>query len=308
MVGAPPPPHTADAPRVAAVAHPLVHFFAGWFGASISCVLLSPLEVIKTRQQSALSAGSHAVRADALAVSIMRAEGVRGFYRGLGSHLLGVGPSRAFYFGGYALVKQRLGDGGTLSGAPLHLIAASVSTIFSATVMSPVWVVKTRLQLAGGAGARKYAGVADAFRTVLREEGIRAFYRGLSASYLGVFETSLQFVLYGALKDRVRADRRTAGLADEYPSSVAFWASAAAKLAAAMATYPHEVLRTRMREPAATIGGTPRYTGVVQSVKLIIKEEGVRGLYGGLGVHLLRTVPNAAILLMVVERLTGGGL
>ena len=50
----------------------------------------------------------------------------------------------------------------------------------------------------------------------------------------------------------------------------------------------------------------PRYHSVVQSVRLIIAEEGLRGLYGGMGVHLLRTVPNAAILLMVVEKAVGG--
>ena len=51
-----------------------------------------------------------------------------------------------------------------------------------------------------------------------------------------------------------------------------------------------------------------RYVNVVQTFKLILKEEGFAGLYGGLFVHLMRTVPNAAIMFMIVEALTDVGV
>ena len=88
-----------------------------------------------------------------------------------------------------------------------------------------------------------------------------------------------------------------------YGDKEAFFTSAAAKLVAAVLTYPHEVLRTRMREQRSAV---PKYETLLQSFRLIAREEGLRGLYGGLGVHMVRTVPNAAILLMVVERVVGG--
>jgi hypothetical protein len=62
-----------------------------------------------------------------------------------------------------------------------------------------------------------------------------------------------------------------------------------AKGIASVITYPHEVLRTRFREQR---GKERRYTGLVQAVRLIAKEEGVAGLYGGLGPHLLK-VPSS---------------
>lgn len=69
-----------------------------------------------------------------------------------------------------------------------------------------------------------------------------------------------------------------------------------AKLIAAAATYPHEVIRTRLRETNNT-----KYKGLVSGLIQIGKEEGVRGLYGGMGPHLWRVVPNAAIMFLTYE-------
>lgn len=65
-----------------------------------------------------------------------------------------------------------------------------------------------------------------------------------------------------------------------------------------MATYPHEVLRTRLHNES-----TPpkKYTSLLTTIRLIIKEEGVRGLYAGLPANLLRTIPASAVTLLSYE-------
>jgi solute carrier family 25, member 33/36 len=47
--------------------------------------------------------------------------------------------------------------------------------------------------------------------------------------------------------------------------------------------------------------GKPMYTGLVQCFKLVFKQEGIAGLYGGMTPHLLRTVPSAAIMFGMYE-------
>jgi len=42
--------------------------------------------------------------------------------------------------------------------------------------------------------------------------------------------------------------------------------------------------------------------------KTIIREEGVRGLYSGLGAHLVRVVPNSAIMFLVYEAVVNSSL
>ena len=49
------------------------------------------------------------------------------------------------------------------------------------------------------------------------------------------------------------------------------------------------------------VNGVKRYTGLVQTLRLVIAEEGARSLYGGLSAHLMRVVPNAAVMFWVYE-------
>jgi hypothetical protein len=110
---APAPPPAPPPPSLKA--SPLVHVSAGWLAASVSAVLLSPLEVLKTKQQSSLRPAT-GQRADRLLLHIVRTEGAAGLYRGLVPTLLGVGPTRAIFFGGYNYLKQWLEGGGAGGG------------------------------------------------------------------------------------------------------------------------------------------------------------------------------------------------
>jgi solute carrier family 25 protein 33/36 len=48
--------------------------------------------------------------------------------------------------------------------------------------------------------------------------------------------------------------------------------------------------------------GIPKYTGLVQCFRLIVKEEGMVGLYGGLVPHMMRVVPSAIIMFNTYEQ------
>ena len=49
------------------------------------------------------------------------------------------------------------------------------------------------------------------------------------------------------------------------------------------------------------VNGVKKYTGLVQTFRLVLAEEGARSLYGGLSAHLMRVVPNAAVMFWVYE-------
>jgi len=86
---------------------------------------------------------------------------------------------------------------------------------------------------------------------------------------------------------------------DELPHFTYFMAAAVAKGIASITTYPHEVARTRLREQARD--GVFKYHGMWQTIGLIAKEEGWKSLYSGMGIHLVKVVPNSAIMFLTYE-------
>jgi solute carrier family 25 protein 33/36 len=309
-----------------------------------AATLTSPLDVLKTRLQSdfyqdqlrSLRA-THPVPQSSSLLALPRSallhfnetfqilrsiyvhEGYRALFKGLGPNLVGVVPARAINFYVYGNGKRILSDhfgyyDSKTTPWSIHLGAAAIAGIATGTATNPIWLVKTRLQLdksnaeSGGTG-RQYKNSWDCIKQTVRHEGIRGLYKGLSASYLGVTESSLQWVMYEQMK-MFLARREAAKLVDPHHAAsvwddVESWggrigSAGLAKLIAAAGTYPHEVVRTRLRQaPTVPVGGghvKPKYTGLVQCFKLVWKEEGMLGLYGGLTPHLLRVVPSAAIM------------
>ena len=301
-----------------------------------AAVLTSPLEVLKTRLQSdfyqsqiaasrkakgilapsslSMTRGAllHFSETFQILFSIHRIEGWRALFKGLGPNLTGVIPARAINFytygNGKRIISERLNQGG--EAAWVHLCAAVCAGIVTGTATNPIWVVKTRLQLdkskaekAGSLMHRQYKNSIDCIRQTVQNEGIKGLYRGLSASYLGVSESTLQWVLYEQIKLYIKKREVRLHASGKNPTSLdqtINWclkagAAGGAKLCAAIITYPHEVVRTRLRQ-APLQDGRLKYTGLAQCFKTIWRGEGFTAFYGGLTPHLLRVVPSAAIM------------
>lgn len=292
----------------------------GMAGALFTC----PLDVVKTRLQSDIyrtqysksassnasilrKAVSHVSDTVGIITNVYRVEGVSALFKGLGPNLVGVIPARSINFFTYGIGKDFFSENfnNGKESTKVHLAAAACAGIVTSTATNPIWLVKTRLQLdkASSAGVRQYKNSWDCISQVFRKEGVNGLYKGLTASYLGVAESSIQWVLYEQMKlfIKTREERRQlSGAPHTAFDSVMNWcatsgAAGAAKFMASLITYPHEVVRTRLRQ-APTQNGKLKYTGLISCFKTVIKEEGFLSMYSGLTPHLLRTVPNSVIM------------
>lgn len=311
---------------------PWVHFVAGGIGGMAGAVVTCPFDLVKTRLQSdvyqsiykskvtytantpgsravnyVLHAGTHFRETFGILGNVYRQEGFKSLFKGLGPNLVGVIPARSINFFTYGTTKDiysRAFNNGQ-EGAWIHLMAAATAGWATSTATNPIWMVKTRLQLDKAGTTRIYKNSWDCLKSIVQNEGIRGLYKGLSASYLGSIESILQWLLYEQMKRIIRErSMERFGHSDEGKKTasdkIKEWcqrsgSAGLAKFVASIITYPHEVVRTRLRQ-APLENGKLKYTGLLQSFKIIIKEEGFASMYSGLTPHLMRTVPNSIIM------------
>lgn len=299
-----------------------VHLVAGGVGGMVGAIITCPLDVVKTRLQSdayhstynqapkshnpIVKAFQHFKETGGVILSIYNKEGGRALFRGLGPNLVGVIPARSINFFTYGSTKEIIlaNFNNGQEATWIHLVSGLNAGFVTSTATNPIWLIKTRLQLDKTKG-KHYKNSWDCLKYIIKNEGVLSLYKGLSASYLGGVESTLQWVLYEQMKSFLnRKSLEVHGhdqLLKTTKDHVLEWcarsgAAGAAKFVASLITYPHEVVRTRLRQAPLELTGKPKYTRLVQCFKLVIKEEGLASMYGGLTPHLLRTVPNSIIM------------
>lgn len=180
--------------------------------------------------------------------NIYREESFRALFKGLGPTLVGVIPASSIKFfvygNGKRLIAEHFNSGAENSW--VHLSAAALSGIATGTATNPIWVVKTRLQLDVSARSEKdrsrrrvFGGSWNCIKRIMREEGVRGFYKGLSASYLGVTEGTIQWVLYERLMKLNLEAQSQGGAIGQWAGTLG--SAGMAKMIASLLTYPHEV-------------------------------------------------------------------
>ena len=177
-------------------------------------------------------------------------ESPRALFKGLGPTLVGVIPARSINFFAYGNGKQIIATNfnGGQEQPWVHLCGAACAGVMTGRATNPIWVVKPRLQLLSSTaetglpkppqGGRWLGGSWPIMKQIMREEGVRGFYKGLSASYLGVTEGTIQWVLYERLK-RMTSSTEGKGGATEWLGLLG--SAGTAKCVASLITYPHEV-------------------------------------------------------------------
>ncbi|KFD58323.1 hypothetical protein M514_00549 [Trichuris suis] len=138
----------------------------------------------------------------------------------------------------------------------------------------------------GGGSVSRFSGTMDAFLKISRHEGIRALWSGLTpALAMAVPATVCYFTLYDNLLSHLH--RRFGH---------AFWVPMLAVVSATLIS-PLEMARTKLQSKSM------RFFDVVGALNSMIRQNGLKSLYLGLGPTLLRDVPFSAIYWTSVELL-----
>ncbi|KAL9241664.1 hypothetical protein vseg_015748 [Gypsophila vaccaria] len=286
---------------------------AGAAAGFTTVAIMHPLDVVRTRFQvndgRLNNLPSYKNTPQAL-FTIARSEGLRGLYAGFTPAVIGSSVSWGLFFFFYSRAKQRYSHNADRNADEKlspgrHLAAAAEAGALVSFCTNPVWLIKTRLQLQTPLHqTRRYSGVYDALRTILKEEGWTALYRGIGPSLFLVSHGAIQFTAYEELRKilvDLKSERNKSGA--EALNSIDYTVlGASSKVAATLFTYPFQVIRARLQQRPNT-DGLPRYVDSLHVIKETARYEGIRGFYKGITANLLKNVPASAVTFVVYENL-----
>ena len=268
-----------------------LEFLAGGLANAITSAILNPLDIAKTRMQTAASplplrstllalhaqGGLQAVFLPGMAASVCREMVYSGAKAGL------YVPLRNFFSGG--------GEGSAGASAGGKVAAALCTGTLGSLAANPIDVVKVRLM----ADAAAYPSTLGALPSIYRAEGLAGLYRGLLPSTLrgacvSAGELATYDVVKGGLKEALFAGQ------DGVPLHVA--ASLVTGCVAACVAAPFDLLKSRAM---SSTGGQESMSSVLRQ----LAREGALpfGLFRGLVPAYLRLGPHALIAFPIFEQL-----
>lgn len=130
---------------------------------------------------------------------------------------------------------------------------------------------------------------------IIREEGgVRALYRGLVTTAVGVAPyVGINFAAYEFLRGVITPPGKNSVVRKLVCGALA--GSISQTL-----TYPFDVLRRKMQVTGMK-GGSVKYDGALHALSSVVKTEGVKGLYRGLWPNLLKVAPSIATSFFTYE-------
>ncbi|KAK0392645.1 hypothetical protein NLU13_2140 [Sarocladium strictum] len=284
---------------------------AGAIAGLVSRFVVAPLDVVKIRlqlQPYSLSDPLAPLRTApvhrgtvATLRHILKHEGITGLWKGNV-------PAEIMYvfYGGAQFTAYRATTVFLQTALPVRLPDAAESFIAGATsgavatsITYPLDLLRTRF---AAQGRRKvYSSLMSAVADIRRDEGFKGFFRGLGPGvgqiipFMGIF-----FVTYEGLRARLAGLNMPWGSDDATSGMVA-------SVVAKTAIFPLDLVRKRIQVQGPTrnryvYGDMPVYTSALRGIRTIFAAEGIRGLYRGLPISLIKSAPASAVTLWTYER------
>lgn len=162
-----------------------------------------------------------------------------------------------------------------------------VSAAVSKTCASPIEVNKLRLQnveamLKAGTIDKPYAGIIDCFQRIVREEGVKALWKGNGTNVIRYFPTqALNFSLKDYFKRLFGRDKNRDGYFIWFLGNLA--SGGAAGSVSLFFVYSLDYARTRLSNDlkSSKKGGQKQFSGLVDVYKKTYASDGIKGLYRG---------------------------
>jgi solute carrier family 25 carnitine/acylcarnitine transporter 20/29 len=295
---------------------------AGGIAGSASVIVGHPFDTMKVRMQTTGNVGG----------DLMNAKAIKGLFRGMGPPLGAAGLVNALVFSTYGWSNRMWDDHyGTEDEQRAALVAKGISLeeqdkkfkfnwkayfcgcfagLAQTFVLCPTEHVKCRLQVQASSAsdatvaANVYKGPVDAASQIFKSHGVAGLYRGFSiTAWREVPAFGLYFTSYDYLKNAI-SDQLAKRDMDQ-PWIASGISGGVSGCLTWLVVYPTDVIKSRIQTQSLDCR-----KGIMTTGREIYREGGVRLLFRGLGITLLRAFPVNGVIFPVYEfavlQLTGG--
>ncbi|OBZ83062.1 putative mitochondrial carrier C29A3.11c [Choanephora cucurbitarum] len=283
--------------------------------AAVTSVLAGfPFDSVKTRMQT------HYYKSILDCVKVTYAEeGARGFFRGMIPPLVTVSIIKSVSFSIYEGTKGYLLQHGSQfdnlnSVAKVASIGGGVSGAFIGILSCPLELVKIQRQLeqmmlksqieaghlsASEASLAQSSTSWNAVRQIVKRKGIFGLWSGLGChSARDALGTSIYFGGYESMKFLLSKQQAEGG-ATTGPL-VHFMSGGFCGILSWLFVFPVDAIKTNLQKDIMM--PQPKYNGVLDCAKHLVKKNGIKSLYRGLNVTLLRAFPIHSLNFLVYEQ------
>lgn len=237
-------------------------------------------------------------------IKSMQKQGIKYMYRGF--HLQStVSTAWAIYFYIYEFFKKLPSDKFKTEHYELYkFTVAAQAAMIGNFVSNPLFVLKTRAILLQNS-ENWFWDTYESLVKTWKVDGVRGFWRGYTVGLLLAFDGTTSMYMYETIKEQHFFSNLTWNSA---------FAGGTSKMMVCTLFFPAVLMKIRLQQEqfVGTImkkskdisekgKGKMVYSGLIEGVKKIWRNEGIRGFYRGLPVTLIKVIPTQSLFFAVYD-------
>lgn len=274
---------------------PLREVAFGAVAGAVGKLIEFPFDTIKVRLQSS-SQFANASTLSVIRYTFVKEGFINGFYKGIKAPLVGAGLETSVLFFSYKFSTSFFEKHFRRDDIPLwsKCFSGGVAGFMASFVLTPVELVKCKLQVSNISHSAVKHSYASVVSGVLRKEGPAGLYTGFSSTLLrevlgtliwfGTYETASSYL------NKVSPQTENANLLVSGGLSGFMFN---------LVVFPVDTIKSNIQ--TFDVLNTGKSMSILETVRHVVATNGVRGLYNGLGITLVRAVPANAIIFYTYE-------
>lgn len=270
--------------------------YYGGVAGVVSRTATAPIDRLKVMAQAG-APGSKSLSMAAACRHVYTTAGLRGFFRGNLTNCVKIGPETACKFIAFDKCKAMVAqDAGNVTMGE-RFVAGGLAGAITQTAIYPLEIVKTRMNVAAPG---TYTSILHCLRSISREAGVSALYKGCATSVAGSIPyAGIDLMTNSLLKEYGTAYYKSVG--QEPGVAVVIVSGMLSSSVAMVITYPINLVRTRLQ--TSGMPGAVHYAGVGDCLKRTVAADGLLGLYKGVLPNMFKVIPSASISYTVYDLL-----